>query len=102
MSSSKSQSRVVQNMNTRPAVRANLARAQATIQTLLLIIVSFVDAWLSVYRVPWQMSGDPCVVAAAAKVVVVTCLWLTRRRGPPGLNSERNLLAGACRLSTCR
>ena len=74
-------------------MRTDLTNAQATVQTLLLIIVSFVVAWLSVYRVPWQVSGDPCVLAAAATLVIVTCLWLTRWRGLPGLNSERNLLA---------
>lgn len=85
---------MVHNMNTRSAVRADLTNAQATIQTLFLIIVSFVAAWLSVYRVPLQVSGDPCLLAAAATVVIVTCLWLTRWRGLPGLNFERNLLAG--------
>ena len=81
-------------MNTRPAVRGDLTNAQATIQTFLLIIVSFITGWLTVYRVPWRVSGDPCLLAAAATVVIVTCLWLTRLRGLPGLNSERNLLAG--------
>jgi hypothetical protein len=81
-------------MNTRPAVPADLTNAQATIQTLLLIIVSFVAAWLIVYRIPRQVSGDPCLLAAAATVVIVTCLWITRWRGLSGLNSERNLLAG--------
>lgn len=75
-------------------MRTDVTNAQATVQTLLLIIVSFVVAWLSVYKVPWQVSGDPCVLAAAATLVIVACLWLTRWRGLPGLNSERNLLAG--------
>ena len=68
---------MVHNMNTRPAVRADLTNAQATIQTFLLIVVSFITVWLSVYRVPWQVSGDPCLLAAAAAVVIVTCFWLT-------------------------
>lgn len=85
---------MVHNMNTRPALGADLTNAQAPIQMFFLIIVSFTAAWLSVYRVPWQVSGDPCLLAAGATVVIVTCLWLTRRRGLPGLNSERNLLAG--------
>jgi len=75
-------------------MRAGLTNAQATIQTLLLIFVSFIAVWLSVYRVPWQVSGDPCLLAAAATVVIVICLWITRWRGLSGLNSERNLLAG--------
>jgi hypothetical protein len=41
-------------------MRAGLTNAQATIQTLLLIFVSFIAVWLSVYRVPWQVSGGPC------------------------------------------
>jgi hypothetical protein len=64
----------VHNMNTRPAVRADLTNAKATIQMFLLIIVSLITAWLSVYRIPWQVSGDPCLLAAAAPVVIVTCL----------------------------
>jgi len=75
-------------------MRAGLTNAQATIQTLLLIFVSFIAVWLSVYRVPWQVSGDPCLLAVAATVVIVICLWITRWRGLSGLNSERNLLAG--------
>ena len=75
-------------------MRAGLTNAQATIQTLLLIFVSFIAVWLSVYRVPWQVSGDPCLLAAAATVVIVICLTITRWRGLSGLNSERNLLAG--------
>lgn len=82
------------NMNTRPAVRADLSNAKATIQMFLLIIVSLITAWLSVYRIPWQVSGDPCLLAAAAPVVIVTCLWITRWRGLSGLNSERHLLVG--------
>jgi len=37
---------MVHNMNTRPAMRAGLTNAQATIQTLLLIFVSFIAVWL--------------------------------------------------------
>jgi len=65
-------------------MRTDLTNAQATVQTLLLTIVSFVVAWLSVNRVSWQVFGDPCVLAAAATLVIVACLWLTRRRGLPG------------------
>jgi hypothetical protein len=81
-------------MNTKPDARAGLTIVQETIQTVLLIIVSFVGTWLGLYRVPWQVSGDPCLLAAAATVVIVTCLWLTRWRGLRGVIFERNLLAG--------
>ena len=81
-------------MSTTPDPRAGLTIAQETVQTVLLIIVSFVGTWLGLYRVPWQVSGDPCLLAAAATVVIVTCLWLTRWRGLRAVNFERNLLAG--------
>lgn len=77
-------------MNTRPAVRAGLTKAQATAQTFLLIIVSFTAGWLCVYRVPWQVSGDPCLLALGVTVVIVTCLWLTRVRGLPGSKYRKN------------
>jgi len=80
-------------MNTTTEARAGLTTAQETVQTVVLIIVSFVTAWM-LYRVPWRVSGDPCLVAAAATVVIVTLLWLTRWRGLRGVNLERNLLAG--------
>jgi hypothetical protein len=82
------------NMNTTPNARASRNTAQETVQTVLLIILSFVGTWLVLYRVPWQVSGDPCLLAAAATVVIVTCLWLTRWRGLRGVIFERNLLAG--------
>ena len=81
-------------MNTHQVARAGLTSPQETVQTVLLIIVSFVGIWLALYRVPWHVSGDPCLVAAAASGVVVTCLWLTRWRGSRGVIFERNLLAG--------
>lgn len=81
-------------MNTAPDVRAGLTGAQETVQTVLLIIVSVVGTWLGLYRIPWHVSGDPCLIAAAATVVIVTCLWLTRWRGSHGVIFERNLLAG--------
>ena len=81
-------------MNTTPNARGGLTIAQETVQTVLLIIVSFVGLWIVLYRVPWQVSGDPCLVAAAATVVIVTCLWLTRWRGLRAVNFERSLLAG--------
>ena len=81
-------------MNTRPPARAGLSSAHQTIQTVLLIIVTFVGTWLALYRVPWQVSGDPCLLAAAASGVVVTCVWLTRWWGLRGVIFERNLLAG--------
>jgi hypothetical protein len=81
-------------MNTTPDPRAGLTIAQGTAQIVLLIIVSVVGTWLALYRVPWQVSGDPCLLAAAATGGIVTCLWLTRWRGLRGVIFERNLLAG--------
>jgi hypothetical protein len=82
-------------MNTHQVARgAGLTSAQKTLQTVLLIIVSFVGTWLALYKVPWHVSGDPCLLAAAASGVIVTCLWLTRWRGSRGVIFERNLLAG--------
>jgi hypothetical protein len=81
-------------MNVTPDARAGPTSAQQTVQTVLLIIVTLVGTWLGLYRVPWHVSGDPCVIAAAATVVVVTCLWLTHWRGLHGVIFERNLLAG--------
>src|ERR1051326_8754636 len=77
-----------------PHARDPLTGANQTVQTVLLIIVTFVGTWLALYRVPWQVSGDPCLLAAAVSGGVVTCLWLTRWRGLRGLIFERNLLAG--------
>jgi hypothetical protein len=37
------------NMNTKPDARAGLTNARATIQTLLLIVISFVGRWLALY-----------------------------------------------------
>lgn len=68
--------------------------AEETVQTVLLIIVSVVDIWLCLYRVPWQLSGDPCLVAASVTVVIVACLWLTRWQGSRGVNFERKLFTG--------
>lgn len=61
---------------------------------MLLLIVTFVGTWLGLYRVPWQVSGDPCLIAAAASVVIVTRLWLTRWRVSHAVIFERNLLTG--------
>ena len=81
-------------MNTTPDTRAGLTISQGTVQTVLLIIVTFVGTWLALYKVPWQASGDPCLLAAAATGVIVICLWLTRWRGLRAVIFERNLLAG--------
>jgi hypothetical protein len=81
-------------MNTTPDARAGRTSAQQTVQTVLLIIITLVGTWLGLYRIPWQISGDPCLIAAAATVLVVTCLWLTHWRGLRGAIFERNLLAG--------
>src|SRR5262250_3616561 len=81
------------NMNTTRNGHAVLTSTQETVQTVLLIIVSLVGTWLGLYRVPWQVSGDPCLLAAAASVLLFILLWLTRWRGLRGVNFERNLLA---------
>ncbi len=81
-------------MNTTARARARLTSAHQIVQTMLLIIVTLVGTWLSFHRVPWQLSGDPCVLAAGATGGIVTCLWLTRWRGLHGVIVERNLLAG--------
>jgi hypothetical protein len=82
------------NLSSTPDTRAGLATAQQTLQTVLLIVVTFVGTWLGIYRVPWQVSGDPCLLAAGISVIVVTLLWLTRWWGSPGAKLERILLAG--------
>ena len=79
-------------MNTKPPARAGLTTAQETVQTVVLIIVSFVTAWM-LYIAPWQVSGDPCLLAAVATVVVVVFLWATRWQGLRGVSLEKNLLA---------
>ncbi len=81
-------------MDTTPDAGAGRSIPQQTAQTVLLILVSVVGTWIALYRVPWQASGDPCLVAAAGTAVVVACLWLTRLRGLRGVRFERNLLAG--------
>jgi hypothetical protein len=81
-------------MNTAPDARAELAIAHGNVQTALLIVVSFVGTWLALFRVPWRVSADPCLLAAAATGVIVICLWLIRWRGVRGVLFERNLLAG--------
>ena len=45
------------------------------------------------FQSSWQVPGDPCLVAAAATVVITTCLWLTRWQGSRGATFERYLLA---------
>ena len=81
-------------MNTTAQASARLPSPHQTIPTVLLLILTFVGTWLSLYRIPWQLSGDPCLLAAAATGRVVTCLWLTRWRGLRGVIFERNLIAG--------
>ena len=82
------------NMNTTPDARGGLTTAHHTVQTVLLVIVTFVGTWLALYRVPWRASGDPCLLAAGATGIIVSCLWLTRWQGLRGVIFERNLLAG--------
>lgn len=56
-------------MNMTPDSRATLTTAQQTVQTVVLIIISFVSAWM-LYIARWQVSRDPCFHAAVATVVV--------------------------------
>jgi len=67
-------------MNMARSARAGLTSAQKIVQTVLLIIVSFVGTWLGLYRIPWQVSGDPCLLTAAATGVIVPCLWLQHKK----------------------
>jgi hypothetical protein len=57
---------MIPTTNTTPDARFGHVIAEETVQTVLLIIVSVVGTWLCLFRVPWQVSGDPCLVAAAA------------------------------------
>ena len=81
-------------MNTALEARAGLTSAQEKVQTALLIVFSLVGTWIALFRVPWQLSGDPCLVAAAATGLINICLWFTRWQGTRGANIERYLLAG--------
>ena|SRR5690348_4205519 len=78
-------------MNTTP--RASLSTAQETAQTVLLIILSVVGTWIGLFKVPWRVSADPCIAAAAATVVITACLWLARWQGSRGATFEKYLLA---------
>ncbi len=81
-------------MNTKSYALAGLTTAQQTLQTVLLILFSVVGTCIALFRVPWRVSGDPCLVAAAATGVITACLWLSRWQGSRGASFERYLLAG--------
>jgi hypothetical protein len=81
-------------MDTILRARAALTTPQEVVQTVLLMIFSVVGTWIGLFKVPWQVSGDPCLVAAAATVVITICLWLTRFQGLRGATVERYMLAG--------
>jgi len=70
-----------------------LTTAQETVQVVLLVIFSVVGTWIALFRVPWQLSADPCLVAAAATGVITNSLWLTRWLGSRGVIFEQYLLA---------
>src|SRR5689334_10635326 len=78
-------------MNTMPHAPGGLTTAQETVQTVLLIIVSFVSAWM-LHIAPWQAFDDPCLLATIATAVVMVLLWVTRWQGFRALSFERNLL----------
>jgi hypothetical protein len=80
------------NMNMTPGAGVGLIPGQQTVQTVLLIVASFVTVWM-LYIAPWQVSGDPCLLAAVATGVVIVFLWATRWQGSRGVSFERNLLA---------
>lgn len=81
-------------MNATVHPRAGLNTQQATVQTVLLIVFSVVGTWIALFRVPWRVSGDPCLIAAAATGVITACLWVSRWQGSRGASFERYLLAG--------
>lgn len=81
-------------MNTIPGARAGLTTPQQTLQTALLIVFSIAGTWIALFRVPWHVSADPCLVAAAVTGGIAICLWLTRWQGPRGVAFERYVLAG--------
>ena len=70
-------------MNTTPDASIGHIIAGEAVQTVLLITVSVVATGLCPFRIPWQVSLDPCLVATGATVVIVVCLWLTWWRGGP-------------------
>ena len=80
-------------MNTTPKARLGLTTAQQTVQTVLLIVVTLVGTWLTLYRIPWHVSGDPFLLAAGTTVVLLAFLWVTRWLGSHAVIFERNLLA---------
>ena len=81
-------------MNSPAGARVGPSIAQDIVQISLLIIFSVVGAWIGFYRVPWEASADPCLIAAAATVLITLCLWVTRWCGPRGATFERYLLSG--------
>jgi len=81
-------------MNTTQPARVAPAISQATIQTSLLIIATLVGTWIGLFRVPWQVSGDPCLIAVVFTVIITILLWITRWQGLRAANFERYLLAG--------
>src|SRR5579883_2189054 len=81
-------------INTTPHTDVRETRARQRVQMMLLMIVTLVGTWLSLYRVPWQLSGDPCLIGAAATGGIVVCLWLMCWRGLHRVILERNLIAG--------
>src|SRR5215469_652662 len=85
--------RVIPEMSTTTHAHPGLTTAQETVQVVLLIIFSVVGTWIALFRVPWQLSADPCLVAAAATGVITNSLWLTRWLGSRGVIFEQYLLA---------
>src|SRR5215469_16018093 len=65
--------RVIPEMSTTTHAHPGLTTAQETVQVVLLIIFSVVGTWIALIRVPWQLSADPCLVAAAATGVIKFC-----------------------------
>jgi len=73
---------------------SGLTKVQNAIQVAVLISLSIITVWWTIYMVPaWQAAGDPFLLGAIAGAVTVACLWLTRWLGSRAVKFERAWLA---------